>query len=347
MCMMKLNLLFFLCVPVCLIADEITTFFGTFDVQDPVILALLETDAMQRLKRVEQSGIGAFVRDHYSFTRYDHSVGVFLLCRMFGATLPEQVTALLHDASHTVFSHTGDFVFDHEGEDAYQDAIHEWYIKQTDLYPVLQTYAMEYVVTDEFKNECRLLEQDLPDLCADRLEYNLDVGLREQLISRSDAAFILSHIKYVDGRWYFDDLSAARQFGLLTISLTRSLWGAVWNSFINTHAAQALKYALTKQIITADEMHFGFDHDVWQKLHTVNDAVLNVYLKQLKQYDQAYRVATDESYDYYYKPKCRAVDPWVLNNGAFVRLSQIDDFYKQAYQDLKDHCKDGWYLKVL
>jgi HD superfamily phosphohydrolase len=106
---------------------------------------------------------------------------VFLLCRKFGATLQEQVAALLHDVSHTAFSHTGDIVFDHEGEDAYQDAIHEWYIKQTDLYPVLQQYGMEDVITDESKDQFTILEQDLPDLCADRLEYNLDVGLRERL----------------------------------------------------------------------------------------------------------------------------------------------------------------------
>lgn len=345
--MIKLNLLCLILISLSLGADELTTFFGTFDVQEPVILALLQTDAMQRLKKVEQSGIGAFVRDSYSFTRYDHSVGVFLLCRKFGATLEEQVAALLHDVSHTAFSHTGDILFDHEGEDAYQDAIHEWYIKQTDLYPVLQEYGMEQVVTDEHKAQFTILEQDLPDLCADRLEYNLDIGLREQLISLDDALSILSHIQYVNGRWYFDDLAAAQQFGLLTINLTRSLWGSIWNSFINIHAAQALKYALKKEIITTDEIHFGFDHDIWQKLHTVNDATLNAYLKQLKEYDQAYRLATDKSYDYYYKPKCRAVDPWVLKDGTYVRLSEIDDLYKEVYQNLKDYCKAGWYLKIL
>jgi hypothetical protein len=345
--MPKLHFLCSILLPLSLIADEITTFFGTFDVQDPVILELIQTDAMQRLKRVEQYGVGAFVTDAYSFTRYDHSLGVFLLCRKFGATLQEQVAALLHDVSHTAFSHTGDIVFDHEGEDAYQDAIHEWYIKQTDLYPVLQQYGMEDVVTDESKDQFTILEQDLPDLCADRLEYNLDVGLREQLITCEEALYILLHIKYVDGRWYFDDQSAARQFGLLTISLTRNLWGSVWNGFVNSHAGQMLKYALDKEILTVDDMHFGFDDEIWQRLHAVNDAVLNAYLKQLKEYDQAYRLATDASYDYYYKPKCRAVDPWVISEGTFTRLSEIDDLYNRAYQDLKDYCKDGWCLKVL
>lgn len=344
--MIKLNFLCSLLLPLSLVADEITTFFGTFDVQDPVILELIQTDAMQRLKRVEQYGIGAFVTDFYSFTRYDHSIGVFLLCRKFGATLQEQVAALLHDVSHTAFSHTGDIVFDHEGEDSYQDAIHEWYIKQTDLYPVLKRYGMESVVTDEFKKQFRILEQDLPDLCADRLEYNLDVGLREQLITNEEALYILSHVKYVGDRWYFDDQFAARQFADLTIALTNELWGADWNGFINHHAAEMLKYALDKGILTVDEMHFGFDDEIWNRLHAVNDSVINEYLRQLKEYHSSYKVTTKEScYDYYYRPKCRAVDPLVLHEGQLVRLTSLDNDYASCYTALKERCSNGFYLR--
>ena len=104
-----LNLLFLTFASSTLLSKEITTIFGTFEVTDSVLLELLETNAMQRLKGVQQAGICYFVKDPYSFTRYEHSVGVCMLCRMFGASLQEQVAALLHDASHTVFSHVGDF----------------------------------------------------------------------------------------------------------------------------------------------------------------------------------------------------------------------------------------------
>jgi len=50
-------------------------------------------------------------------TRFDHSVGVMLLIRKLGAgsspasaLLKEQVAALLHDVSHTAFSHVIDYV---------------------------------------------------------------------------------------------------------------------------------------------------------------------------------------------------------------------------------------------
>ena len=44
-------------------------------------------------------------------TRYEHSVGVMLLARRVGGGLREQVAALLHDVSHTAFSHVIDHVF--------------------------------------------------------------------------------------------------------------------------------------------------------------------------------------------------------------------------------------------
>src|SRR5690242_7788429 len=90
---------------------ELQTIYGTFEIQEPVIIDLLESQAMQRLKKINQHGINDVVNPEYAFSRYDHSVGVFILTRMFGGSLEEQVAALLHDVSHTVFSHVGDLIF--------------------------------------------------------------------------------------------------------------------------------------------------------------------------------------------------------------------------------------------
>lgn len=52
--------------------------------------------------------------------RYDHSVGVMLLIRMLGGTLEEQIAGLLHDVSHTAFSHVADYVFENRDEDYHE-----------------------------------------------------------------------------------------------------------------------------------------------------------------------------------------------------------------------------------
>lgn len=329
-------------------AQEVETFFGTFTVREPVLLELMETKAMQRLKEVQQTGVLCLVKgDHYSFTRYEHSIGVCMLCRMFGASLQEQVAALLHDVSHTVFSHVGDVVFGYQHNYAYQDEIHEWYISQTDVLNVLHAHSMTAVITDESKNTFTVLEQDLPDICADRLEYNLHAGLKESIITYDDSSYILRNIRYNNGRWYFIDIRAARLFAYLTITLTKRLWGAPYDGFMYQRAASALRRALDIGIISTDDIHFSTDNKVWQILCASNDAIIDTCLKQLYNYEHSYIVSSEDDFDYHFRPKCRAVDPLVQYKNSLLRLSDIDDDFAQCYNDLKQCCQHGFYLKYI
>lgn len=85
--------------------------YGRNEITEPVLLDLMKSDAMQRLKGISQHGVTALLGITPPFSRFDHSVGVMLLVRRLGASLEEQVAALLHDVSHTAFSHVIDFVF--------------------------------------------------------------------------------------------------------------------------------------------------------------------------------------------------------------------------------------------
>lgn len=326
--------------------QEITTPFGTLLVEQPVLLELMKSQAMQRIKQVKHTGIGYFVHDAYDLTRYDHCIGVWHICALFGASVQEQAAAMLHDASHTAFSHVGDMIFDHKGADSYQDDIHESYIAQTDAYQILKRYGMTDVVCDQAKHTFRILEQDLPDLCADRIEYNLHVGLLEGLLTSDDAHRIISHIRYEDGIWYFDDIDAAYQFSMVSVALTRDLWGSAWNGFINYCCAQAIKRAVALGIISHDDIHFGVDIDLWQRLINSSDAIIVEYIKRCKQYKQKHTVVpANEPYDYYYKPKCRAVNPLVKTDTGFKRLTDVYDEYAVEYQQLQDVCRAGYYIK--
>ena len=82
---------------------------------DPSVVELLESKVMQRLKGVDQHGIPHYFCNLSPFSRFDHSVGVYLLVKNAGASDKEQIAALLHDASHTAFSHTADFLFKNKG----------------------------------------------------------------------------------------------------------------------------------------------------------------------------------------------------------------------------------------
>jgi hypothetical protein len=79
--------------------------YGSFKIKEKVLLDLLKSQPVQRLKGVSQQGFPKreTKTDFPIFTRYEHSVGVMLLLRRLNASVEEQVAGLIHDVSHTAF----------------------------------------------------------------------------------------------------------------------------------------------------------------------------------------------------------------------------------------------------
>jgi len=82
--------------------------YGDHTITEPVLIDLLKSPSVLRLSRVGQHGITSFVGLTPNVTRFEHSVGAFLVVRQVGGTVTEQVVGLLHDISHTAFSHVID-----------------------------------------------------------------------------------------------------------------------------------------------------------------------------------------------------------------------------------------------
>jgi hypothetical protein len=99
--------------------------FGRQRVEEPVLLELLETDVVRRLAGVHQAGASYLVRPGRDVMRFEHSVGVMLLIRQLGGDLSEQVSGLLHDVSHTAFSHVLDRVHRRKDEDYHERLVHD------------------------------------------------------------------------------------------------------------------------------------------------------------------------------------------------------------------------------
>src|SRR5262249_39189239 len=95
--------------------------YGEVAIDDPKVRAIIATPTFQRLKRVRQAGPSAFAFPFKTVSRFEHSLGVFVLLERLGASLREQVAGLLHDISHTAFSHAVDFVFSSEDQDHHEE----------------------------------------------------------------------------------------------------------------------------------------------------------------------------------------------------------------------------------
>src|SRR5262245_37777798 len=93
--------------------------YGEVNITEPVLAVLLDTAVMQRLKGIMQHGISGLIGLTTPITRYEHSLGAMLLVQRLGGSLAEQIAALLHDTSHTAFSHVIDYVVDGHHEQSY------------------------------------------------------------------------------------------------------------------------------------------------------------------------------------------------------------------------------------
>ncbi len=96
--------------------------YGKFEITEPILIELINSKPIQRLKKIWQHGLPQKYYYRKTFTRYDHSIGVMLLLRKLNASLEEQIAGLLNDASHAAFSHVVDFLYKNK-EEEYGDNI--------------------------------------------------------------------------------------------------------------------------------------------------------------------------------------------------------------------------------
>ncbi|MBI3984663.1 MAG: HD domain-containing protein [Candidatus Levybacteria bacterium] len=143
--------------------------YGRQKIDSKVLIELIKSVPVQRLKKIAQFAIP----DKYYFvkniTRFEHSVGVMLLLRKLGASEKEQIAGLLHDVSHTAFSHLIDWVIGNAGGDeSYQDERHKSFIKSNALAKILKKYSYKPQEIFEYKH-FGLLEESF--LCFVQTEW--------------------------------------------------------------------------------------------------------------------------------------------------------------------------------
>ena len=104
--------------------------YGVQKIEENVILDLINSNSLKRLKDISQLGMPDTYLSFPGFSRYEHSLGTMILLKKLGATLEEQVAGLLHDISHTPFSHVIDWVVGDPTKEDYQDKIFQEFLEK-------------------------------------------------------------------------------------------------------------------------------------------------------------------------------------------------------------------------
>lgn len=317
--------------------------YGTTCWDEPLFIELYHSAAVQRLQRISQGGITAFIKPERRATRLDHGIGVAALLRRLGADPLEQVAGLLHDVAHTAFSHVVDFVFPN-AEHAYHEHHRAERVAGSDLPELVGRYGLDWNWLTDAENFA-LLEQPLPELCADRLDYFLrDGALDVGLFTVTEAHRLMDHLCVVDHRIVVDDLSVARWLGERFIELDDRVWCSVQEVGWYAVMACALRVALDHGVIV--EQDFAkTDTEVWEAVSSAPVPEIRFWLALLRRDVDFVR---DEAHaDLEVLPKVRSIDPPVLLGGDVLPLSKADPAFA-AYRKLYLLSKQGpWKLRIV
>ncbi len=317
--------------------------YGETTITEPVLIKLLDTAVLQRLKGIMQHGISGLIGVTAPISRYEHSVGAMLLVRRLGGSLTEQIAALLHDASHTAFSHVIDYVVDGHDHQSYHDEMKEYYLAQTELPALLTSYGYDW---RRFMDETAfpLLEQPSPRLCADRLDYFLRDAQALKLATAVQIQFILDSLVVGHGRIAVNNLDAACWLGYTYIQADEASWANFREVGLYEVTAQAIRRALVLGIIQKADFWLT-DAPFWDKLHSGHDAELQQWLALISPHTQ---FAWDEANPTFrVSTKLRAIDPDVLLDGQLVPLSTLDDDFAHHRQDYLQRKQGKWPMRVV
>jgi HD superfamily phosphohydrolase len=296
------------------ITDEI---YGTYEFPD-YFEDIINTSSVQRLKKIHQNGADFLVNSQRSATRYEHSIGVMILIKVLGGCEKAQISGLLHDISHTIFSHTIDHAVSNENED-YHELIKEDYLKNSEIVKLLDQIGFN---PEEILNEenFSILEKSSPDLCADRLDYFFRDLYNTQRITKEKIFKILSNLVFQNDVIVCKNKESARVIVTKFIELIKDVFFDSDSEVINIIISEFIKKLIDIKFLSFEDF-LKTDDEFFMKIK--NSEYSDLFYKLINTIN--YEISKDKNSNgncYNIKRKLRFVDPLLL--GYDERISEID-----------------------
>ncbi len=315
--------------------------YGDFEINDPVLIALIKSQPVQRLKGIAQYGIPKEYCLFPGFSRFDHSIGVMLLLAKIGASQEEQVAGLLHDISHTAFSHVFDWIVGSSDKENFQDENHKSILDNSEIPKILAEFRFSTERITNIKRYC-YLEREIPDLCADRIDY----ALREfKYWTNPEAAMVCSQglIRFED-KIVFDSKSNAKIFGVNFLKCQREHWGEA-ETVLRYHLfSEILRIALSDKTIEITDF-YADDDFIINKLKSSKSILIKRLLRMMTK-KLKYEI-NNRNPKLKLRKKFRYVDPWYVEDGMLCLLSKTDTFYNNFIEEQKRINEGGVNIDLL
>jgi len=309
----------------------IDNIYGEEEIDGKVLIDLINSQELQRLKNISQMGLPQEYYHKPVFSRYEHSVGVLILLRRLGANLNEQIAGLLHDISHTAFSHTIDWVIGDPTKEDYQDNNYLKVLENSSIPEILMRHGINYKEMSNLE-DFSLLEKEIPGLCADRVDY----AIREfkYWLNPEIVGLCVGNLINYNGQIAFKSKEVAKNFAEHYLRCQNEHWAGDEAKVRYEIFANILKKALEKEIISLQDFN-KIDEEIIKKLKESLDKEI---LNKLDLLEKKLIIKEDKA-GILLRKKFRYVDPEVLINNQIKRLSEISKEYAERLEKEKLNSK--------
>jgi uncharacterized protein len=310
-------------------------FYGEYEF-DNVFEEIINSPTLQRLKGIHQNGADFLVDKNRKATRYEHSIGVMLLIRKLNGSKKEQIAGLLHDISHTAFSHTIDTVMN-KSNNSYHEIIKDEYINRSEVISILKKYNYDPLEIMDEKN-FSILEKDAPDLCADRLDYMFRDLYNLNMITLDEINYIIDNLVIDKEIIKCKDKKSAMLIFDKYIYLYDKVFNDDKNEVANIILSFIIKRLMEEKIIREKDLlkddSFFIDIIKKSKYKNIFDNLNKNILFTL----------SDRKTDYYIKRKARKVDPLIICIDK--RITQISKDAKNKLDNYINSIKTDVYYDI-
>lgn len=321
----------------------IETIYGEIEVEEEVLMDLINSKAMQRLKEVHQYGVLSYMGPTEEFSRYDHSLGVFHLLRKHKRPLQEQIAGLLHNVSHTAFSHLGDFFFAQKASgESYQDSIHGWYLEKSDICEILKNHNITIPQILYNNPKFCALKQKLPYVSADRIDYNLQGAFRRGFLTKKEMMTIFHDLKFDGKYWSLSNVHLAEKLATFSLHMTEFSWSSVENYLGNKWLSEAISQAIELQELPLSAVNFGGDEKIWETLQSSHNPLIKDRMERIQNVYKYFSISNKEEANLHIPIAFQGINPALRTRDGLRPLSKLRKSFAGNYLHIRSLSKRGW-----
>jgi HD superfamily phosphohydrolase len=217
-------------------------------------------------------------------------------------------------------------------------------VKKRGLSDILGRYGLSASDVNPAKEGFTMLERELPDLCADRIDYILQGAVRRGIMSQAEQNEVLDALLFDEktAHWYLKNEKAARLIADASIELNSKIFAAAWARMLYIWTAKALSRLVELGEFTIEDVLYNkTDAEVWSAFFENKDAEVRALVNKLKfSWYNVTEVSSPDQADITFKNlRCRIVNPRVLTEEGWQRLTQIDSRFKERFDKETGRCR--------